>query len=295
VSEIGKVVEEYATRGLKVFPLWWPVGDMCACPKRAACDSPAKHPLNGNGCTGATADLDVVRAWWRRWPDANVGLAAGGNGFAILDVDPKAGGFESFGELAILVQDTTGIDLLDTLGQTTGSGGLHLLFTAPEGGVANGAPAFPGLPGLDVRGRGGYIVAPPSMHVSGRRYEWDIIADPAPWPDILTVLRTPVPKPRPQQRHPRVAACSAGRYGEKALTAECDRVAGTAQGGRNHQLVTSAYRIGQLVGGGQLSRDEAARALYDAALQCGLSDKEATGAILRGLAAGESNPRGPVA
>src|SRR5690348_1234017 len=103
----------YASRGIKVFPLWHAVDGTCQCRHGAACPRPAKHPRNRHGKDGATSDAAQIEHWWSIWPDAPIGLAAGANGLAILDVDPYHGGEAS---LAALCQWALrrGVDLMAT-------------------------------------------------------------------------------------------------------------------------------------------------------------------------------------
>lgn len=179
----------YALMGLKVFPLYSANAGRCSCPVGDACGSPGKHPLTANGVHAATLDPEAVEAWWRRWPNAGIGLPAHDNGLAVLDIDPRHGGVES---MTVLTDDLKhrGITLPHTLTQVTGSGGWHLVFAEPPGGIKGGSNVFgPDYPGLDTRGRGGYIVVAPSEHVSGSRYQWvDLTADISPWPLALTKM-----------------------------------------------------------------------------------------------------------
>jgi len=106
-----------------------------------------------------------VRAWYAKWPQANLGIVTGAvSGLVVMDVDPKHGGAESLDEL-----ERRHGPLPMTVEAVTGGGGRHLYFAHPGGIVPNRA----GLaPGIDVRGDGGMIVAPPSVHPSGAVYAW---------------------------------------------------------------------------------------------------------------------------
>lgn len=129
------------------------------------------------------ATEDEVRAWFHRWPNANVGIVTGSiSGLVVLDVDPKHNGDES---LAKMEQEHG--PLPATIEAVTGGGGRHIYFAHPGGTVPNKV----GLaPGIDLRGDGGCVVAPPSLHPSGGRYLWvanhdpEIMA-PSPMPDWL--------------------------------------------------------------------------------------------------------------
>ena len=114
---------------------------------------------------GHRADADRVRRWWSVWPLANVGIVTGAvSGLVVLDVDPRHGGGDSLATL-----EAVHGPLPHTVEALTGGGGQHLYFCHP--GVT--VPSRPVAPGLDVKGDGGLVVAPPSVHVSGRPYAWE--------------------------------------------------------------------------------------------------------------------------
>ena len=153
-----------ARLGLRVLPLHTP-GDAgsCSCSRRASCTSSGKHPRTRNGVNDATRDPSQIMQWWGSWPEANVGVATG-NGLAVLDVDPRSGGHET---LAAFVENVGGGVEPTTAEVATGGNGRHLYFRAP----AELASAVLGA-GLDLKAAGGYVVAPPSLHASGRVYTW---------------------------------------------------------------------------------------------------------------------------
>ncbi|MFN8179286.1 MAG: bifunctional DNA primase/polymerase [bacterium] len=160
---------EYAARGWPVLPLHTPVDGACTCGK-ANCGSVGKHPRTEHGAKDATTDEGTIRGWWSKWSAANVGIATGKASFVALDVDPRHGGDESLADL----EQREG-KLPDTVEALTGGGGRHVLLEYPEGGVRTRAGI---ASGLDVRSDGGFIVAPPSLHASGRRYEWELSSTP---------------------------------------------------------------------------------------------------------------------
>jgi len=111
------------------------------------------------------AHADEIRGWFERWPDANVGVVTGAiSNLVVIDVDPAHGGRDSLAQL----EEELG-RLPPTVEAITGGGGNHFYFAHPGGAVPNRAGV---LPGIDVRGDGGTIVMPPSVHPSGRRYRW---------------------------------------------------------------------------------------------------------------------------
>lgn len=130
------------------------------------CRRRGKEPLNRHGLKEASTDAAAIRAWWKRWPRANVGIATGtASGIVVLDVDLKADGRQT---LAIL-EDEQG-RLPETPTVLTGGGGQHLYFRDP-GGLRNSAGRLGA--GLDVRADGGYVIAPPSIHPNGNKYRWE--------------------------------------------------------------------------------------------------------------------------
>jgi hypothetical protein len=170
----------YAQRGWRVIPLHTPLPNgACSCRGRSKNCKPGKHPQTRNGVRDASADERQIRKWWSQWPTANIGIVTdAASGIVAVDVDDRSGGTAS---LAALVATHGPIPLTPV--SRTGNG-RHLIFRHPGGRVANSAGAV--ARGIDVRGDGGYIVAPPSLHVTGAQYEWEHAADicpVAPLPD----------------------------------------------------------------------------------------------------------------
>lgn len=128
-----------------------------------------------------------IADWFRRWPDANVGIVTGQvSNLVVLDIDPRHGGDASLADLA----QRHG-KLPPTLTARTGGGGRHLYFAAPADPIP--LPSRVGLAqGIDVRAEGGMVVAPPSIHPSGEVYAWidsdDEATEPVPMPRWLIGL-----------------------------------------------------------------------------------------------------------
>lgn len=133
-----------------------------------------------------------IRQWFERWPRANVGVATGAvSGIVVLDVDPEHGG-----DASLDVLESEHGPLPATVAARTGGGGRHFYFAHPGGTVPNRVGI---RDGLDIRGDGGCLVLPPSVHPSGKSYEWvedrspDDLA-PAPLPGWLAeMLQRPGP------------------------------------------------------------------------------------------------------
>lgn len=191
---------DYAARSWLVIPLHTPHGYGCSC-GRADCTSVGKHPRTRNGSKDASRDRATIRAWWKKWPDANVGIATGPeSGLLVLDVDGKAG------EESLIELERRGFILPDTYSVRTGSGGHHHYFAWPKGAdVRNSARRI--APGLDIRGTGGLVAAEPSLHKSGRHYEVNESAtDPAPCPAWLLSHIREAQAPATRQSEPAARA-----------------------------------------------------------------------------------------
>jgi len=167
----------FAAKGWPVIPLHTFADGMCTC-ESTTCTSPAKHPLTAKGVHDATTDEATIQRWWTEAEIANVGVATG-SGLLVLDIDAKHGGLESLAQLEAEHGSLPATPIV-----STGGGGRHYYFGLPDGmAVGNRA----GLAdGIDIRGDNGYVVAPPSLHASGSRYQWTIppdvsLAEPPPW------------------------------------------------------------------------------------------------------------------
>lgn len=180
---------DYARRGLAVCPLHWPENGGCSCKEKAKCGTPGKHPRwhevdLPHGANSATTDEKIIRQWWQRWPQANIGIATGQiSDLIVVDIDPRNGGDKSLKKLPG--------NLPFTPTSRTGGKGEHYLLKHPGNGceIANDI-GFAGYTGIDLKSDGGLIVAPPSRHISGEDYYWKINLDTplAPTPNWLLEL-----------------------------------------------------------------------------------------------------------
>lgn len=144
---------KYATVGWNVFPV-----------------GKNKQPLTPQGFKNATTEEKIITAWWKNFPSASIGIATGRiSKLVVLDVDlNKEGAEKSFHQII----ERHG-ELTTAVVAETGGGGLHFYFKHPGAGTTvSNAQEFLGLKGIDVRGDGGYVVAPPSLHLSGNLYSW---------------------------------------------------------------------------------------------------------------------------
>ena len=176
----------YAARGWRVFPCHTPTpAGGCSC--RQACGRIGKHPRTQHGLKDATTDEATIRRWWQQWPKANIAIATGTvSGLVVLDEDTYKGGGTSR-----LTLEQSYNSLPETIQQLTGGGGVQFFFAHPGTPVKNGVETLG--TGLDIRGDGGYVIVPPSLHASGKRYAWELNHLPeetalAPMPAWLLAL-----------------------------------------------------------------------------------------------------------
>ena len=150
---------------------------VCSCGK-VDCTSAAKHPRTRSGCKDASRDLEQVRKWWEAYPDANIGLATGGEGGVwVLDID----GPEGCAVLAELEQKHG--KLPEPVVSKTAKGEHYFFRIEGDTSIRNSVRV---LPEIDTRGDGGYVIVPPSNHRTGVEYLWkrspeeaDILPAPA--------------------------------------------------------------------------------------------------------------------
>jgi hypothetical protein len=289
-SRLRDVALAYASRGIPVLPLHHPVAHRhshrwlledpsvltpevtgCSCGDQA-CGQVAKHPLGTlvpHGVHDATCNRARILAWWTQHPQANIGLATG-HRFDVLDVDGPQG------ERAI--RTLAAAHRLASSGPLvrTGGGGWHF-YLAPTG-LGNAHPR--GLDHVDWRGRGGYVVAPPSRHASGHPYRWlagrDLDITLGEVSSVLLERLQPrqLQRPTGPDQLPTTADGSGDRYARAALAEELARVAAAPVGQRNRQLWESTRNLYNLVATGALDHRHVDQALLEAAERCGLLEEE---------------------
>ena len=163
---------EYARRGWRVFPChgilapgWGVKVPVCDCKLSIDCKDAGKHPACAHGFIDATRDESVINSWR---PGSNVAIATGAHsGLFVVDIDPRNGGSATLAKL----EREHGAFERDAV-VVTGGGGLHLYHQYPRSGapIASGGNVFG--QGVDLKGDGGYVIAPPSLHASLSRYRW---------------------------------------------------------------------------------------------------------------------------
>ena len=148
---LGEHAQTLALKGMRIFP----------------CKERGKEPAIADNLRRATTDLNLIAGWWASH-NFNIGVATGeGSGVWVLDVDGDEG------EETLHKFEAEHGALPQTVEALTGKG-RHLYFRWATGIVIRNKQVNPNMPGIDVRGNGGYVLVPPSVHPSGRVYAWSV-------------------------------------------------------------------------------------------------------------------------
>jgi hypothetical protein len=225
------------------------------------CREGQKTPATPHGFKNATRDLYRIRRWWEAHPADNIGLRTGiENGIVVLDIDVDDGKEQDGWWHLHRLEDQYG-PMPETKSVRTPSGGLHLYFRHPGMEFRN-TEAYP-APGLDIRGDGGYVVAPPSI-VNAASYEVDDDSPLAALPNWLLHMRLD------HQRRESLALNGSTDWARYVST-------GAAQGERNGRM--TKY-VGHLIGLGMDAREAYATArVLNGNVRPPLSDRELQGIV----------------
>jgi hypothetical protein len=266
---LAEAAASYARRGWRVLP----------------CAPREKYPVCTHGLHDASCDDDLVRWWWRRWPEANIGIRTG-DPIDVIDVDSPEG--------MSALTDAASVHRLGWGPVSSTGRGWHYWIAGEDRRSRIGF-----LPGVDLKATGGYVIAPPSIHPTGRQYRWlprhgpdDVVPETAP--DWLGELLDPAPKsygprttsPLPWSDHAQPTA-RVLRYARAALQAEAEMVAGAVKGTRNDSLNKAAYRMRRFLEAGHLAESDVVAGLVEAAIFAGLPEIEARRTIASGLGIGQ--------
>lgn len=242
-----------------------------------------KRPLLTDWQNKATTSVDVFMKWVNEWPWANVGVVTGSaSNLLILDVDGSEG-IESLQHLNLPGAPTV-----------VTARGHHYYFGFPQE-LHNIPTTRAGLlPGIDTRGRGGYITAPPSVHENGHLYYWSkplLLGELPKPPDWLIKLLTPQVKVKTFCKMPITLGKQGSHYACIALQKESEAVLMAPVGTRNSRLNQAAFSMGTLVAAGAISIELVADNLASAAKCAGLEYSEIEKTLHSGLSAGMKHPR----
>lgn len=243
----------------------------------------AKTPATRNGFKDATHDARQIARWWDAMPDANIGIACGASGIVVLDIDTKAGADPR----AILAEfDRAGAPVIGT-GLAPERSERYPRSLPRRRGVqvyfrgASTSAARLTIPGCEIKGVGGYVVAPPSIHPCGCEYVGDLppVAELPPAPRWLAEL-VQRPEPRPFVNIP------AGRPADpsRVLAGLTGVVRSAPTGNRNRSLFWAACRVAEHTDAGDLDEGHAIAELRAAGLDVGLAEHEVNATIHSGLA-----------
>lgn len=179
-NTIFQAAIKYAKVNIPVFPVHSIIDGTCTC-KNKSCHHPGKHPITKHGYKDASTDLAIINQYWEQFPFANVAIATGKkSGLIVLDIDPRNGGEDSLNKLIKQCGS-----LPNTLTVISGSGGLHLYFSAPKEPIKSQSNF---RPGIDIQAENASIIAPPSDHISGNKYGFKNKDKPAELPLYLLNL-----------------------------------------------------------------------------------------------------------
>lgn len=282
LSEIGTAALEYADRGWHVFPV--PPGTK---------KSHKSAEFSDGRAWGATISAAEIKRDWNTWPGANVGITTGTNsGIFVLDLDRK-NGVDAVEWLADKIHEHGG-EWPSTVEALSPTGGWHVYFRYPrdfdvktcEGEIA---------PGVDVRGRGGMVLATPSVKPGVGAYRWKNppglfeVADAPQW--VLDML--PRCDAKPAAAGPMKIDTGENPWADKAMREEIARVFAAPEGQRNGSLNKAAFSLGQIVAAGLLNAGHVESRLAAAAEAIGLERGETAATIRSGMTAGMTEPRGP--
>ena len=238
----------YAARGWPVFPV----------------SALTKKPLIKDWPNRATTDPKVIRATWRKSPKAGIGIVTGSRSkLVVVDLDVKndkdgPGNWDNY-------LQSKGADLPQTWTVRTRSGGQHRYYRVPEGADYRDSAGVV-AEGVDVRGTGGYVVAPPTPG-----YEFLAELDGSVLPElpvgVLPEKRTPETSTKPRdKRNP--------QYARAAFASGLADIALSMEGQRNDTLFKVAVRAAEFVADNLLDEEEVREALWEKAVQSGLDTDE---------------------
>ncbi|MEO5706983.1 MAG: DUF3987 domain-containing protein [Alteraurantiacibacter sp.] len=239
----------YAREGLPVFP----------------CDPRTKRSLVEHGFKEASTDETAIADWWGRWPNAMIGVPTGGkSGVWVLDIDNPA---EFEAACPVVLPETQRCDTHK---------GYHLYFRHDPAAPVRNAQRHPrtgwpfkSMPGAEVRGEGGYVIVPPSVHPEGTCYQWanQLRAVEPPVGLLEAIARAKGDAPAVPAKRSAVAAPvgDVTAYGLAALRAECDAILSAVSGEQEAAFNDACLKVGGLVKGGEIGAGFARAQLIAAA------------------------------
>jgi hypothetical protein len=223
-------------------------------------------------------DEEIV-SWFGGAAERNIGIVTGPiSGLVVVDIDDEKG-FNFVAAHGGLPPTPTVIT----------AKGKHFYFKHSGSEISNSVKK---LPGIDIRSKGGFVVAPPSIHENGHVYTWDISLDEVPLANLPEWLLAALAD---EPNDLKANATSVSKSVPRSIKDEVNNLLGSLMqakvGGRNDTLNATAFQLGQFVGAGQLERAWIETKLNDIAAFLGLDEKEAFATVASGLDAGITRPR----
>ena len=248
----------------------------------------------------STSDESTITAWWSKRPAALPALDLGKCGLFVVDCDRHDGGadgVQAFDELCR--HHCSSLDSAVVV--KTPNNGKHLYFSQPKNGAAPFKNSRGVLPaGCDVRGFGGYTIAPGAELPDGRRYETNrpLNGSNPPVPDWLAEIVRPAEPKTTQPNNKKTLQLKSGdrerAYAAAALDAIADELATAATGTRNETLNKAAFRLAGMCARNWIGRGEMETGIFEAAAACGLVRDDGAAAvratIKSGIEAGIKEP-----
>ncbi len=299
-SAMHAVLSEYCRRGWKLFPCRAKAETWTDRKTGEVHTAAAKNPLVKNWPEAATTDTRKISQWLEQFPGCMWAVATGSaSKFFAVDLDRHKGGADGVQTLRQYCIDHR-LPLPRTLAQNTAGGGVQMFYEMPAGEPVRNAAGI--LPGVDIRGEGGYVIITPSFNQeTGKSYQWQ-----APGAAIMHapawLLKLASQKGRPAPAQDVKAAQAAAQapysgpdggtpYGLQALQDELTTLRAAEQGTRNDTLNRAAVKLFALAAGGELDADAVQRKLEAAASAIGLPSSEAVRTLASARKAGYASPR----
>jgi hypothetical protein len=284
VSQNLYVAFELAAAGVYVFPahaMW-----------NEAAQKLDKRPAIFGWRKEASTDPEQIRKWWAMFPEAVPGIELGRSNLFVVDLDRHPGAPDGVTAFKTFRGSNPAPQCPTT---KTPSGGYHLYFRQPDGeALGNRTGSLP--KGIDVRGAGGWTVAPGAVF---QQWQWrSNAAKLAAAPPVPTWIVEAIQAHKPAEQSATTASGDSGKreqaYAQAALNNAANNLAATAPGGRNKELNAAAYNLGKMIARGWIGRSTVEGRLYDAALSSGAvkddGEKAARDTIKSGIDAGIEEP-----
>jgi AAA domain/Bifunctional DNA primase/polymerase, N-terminal len=249
----------------------------------------------------STTDIKQIDAWWTEWPDALPGIDLSKSNHVVIDGDRHGGPDGVAAAEQLFVERQTDISIIPTV--ITPSGGRHYYFLQPNGEPIGNSDKPLRDKAINIRGSGGYVIAPGAQLPDGSRYTQDknspnvfeallynTVPVLPPW--LATMLRNGHNCTEPNSNGAAAPDTDTARhhaYAQAALDGICDELAATPEGRRNTILNNAAFRMGTMAAQGWIERGDE-QALLRAAVACGLPADEILPTLRSGLDAGEKQP-----